>query len=268
MENKEITNLYKQRNSRKCSWFNPLDINRESSTPVDKGIKFSIIFPTRERTKLLKSFLDSIYKNTYCIEEIEVLIAIDEDDVTDYSFLTEYKFLQSFSVKRSLNFSQDYYNFLASKSKGSWIITANDDCMCETKNWDHTVYNILKVHNGVVYGFIEDGLGGFRVRGQREYCCFPLFGRIGYEALGYVFPGRIPTWGADIWAANLYHQVSSVVKLPITFRHYSYHNRSRQQDHISRRIASNQIFYSVRPGREEMEKLLNAMNKKKQMAEV
>ena len=230
---------------------------------IDSTMKFSFVFPTRERPHLLKNLLDSFVKNTDNMEEIEVLIAVDNDDRDSFNFLCSagYPFVKVYQVSRSLNFSRDYYSFLATKSTGRWIITINDDCVMETPSWDTKAYEVLKDKPGVVYGWIQDGIDGYRARGHGNYCCFPLFGREGYEALGYIFPTRVPTWGADIWAKNLYDQINSVVEIPITLRHYCHHNKTREQDHISKRIANSQVPFDMRPTYDEVNKLLAAKRK-------
>ncbi len=228
-------------------------------------MKFSIVFPTRERHDLLRNLLRSIAITTYDLNQVEVLIAIDDDDRASFDFVNGlgYSFVRTFQVERSLNFSQDYYTFLAKQSTGQWIITVNDDCVFETMGWDMFAYTMLKDLPSVVYGWIEDGIGSFRAHGQNEYCCFPLMGRGGFEALGYIFPSRIPTWGADLWAKKLYDQVEGVVKLPITIRHFCHHNQTREQDEINKRIANNQVQYDMRPTYDEINKLLAALKKER-----
>ena len=228
-------------------------------------MKFSIVFPTRERPLLLNALLRSIHATTHRIEDIEVLIATDEDDKITRDFLlsTHFEFVKVFYVQRSLNFSQDYYTFLAKQSTGQWIITANDDCVFETPNWDELAYGTLMDQPSVVYGWSEDGLGEFRAHGHGEYCCFPLQGRGGFEALGYIFPSRIPTWGADLWAKKLYDQIDSVVKLPIVVRHFCHHNNTREQDEVNKRIANNQIHFDIRPTYDEINILLRALKNQK-----
>lgn len=224
-------------------------------------MKFSIIFPTRERPQLLKNVLDSIKEKSCTIEDVEVLLALDIDDITDYTFLDFYSFVNPFRVTRSLNFSKDYYNFLAQQSCGRWIITANDDCVFETQDWDSLAYEVLKDKPGVIYGWIEDHLGPWRAKGHGNYCCFPLQGRAGFEALGYIFPFRVPTWGADIWTKYLYDQVGSIINIPISIKHYCYHNKTREQDHISKRIQNSQVPFDFRPNYDEINILLSQLKK-------
>lgn len=228
-------------------------------------MNFSVVFPTRNRIDLLKNLLDSIQENTEDLSRIEVLIAVDEDDVATQKFIHDspYLFVRMFVGKRSLNFSKDYYTYLAFQSTGRWVIACNDDCVFETKNWDTLAYEVLKDKPGVIYGWSEDGIGEYRAHGHGNYCCFPLQGRAGIEALGYFFPSRIPTWGADIWIKNLYDQVRSVVQLPITIKHYCYHNYTREQDEVNKHIQNNQVHYDVRPGYDEVNKLLKVIRQQK-----
>lgn len=232
--------------------------------------KFSIIFPSRERVDLLKRCIESIMDNAYNLLDIEILVAIDEDDVISRKYACSvppisHGILQWHVVKRSLNFSRDYYTFLATQSTGRWIITANDDGLFTTKDWDLKAYEVLKDKPGVIYGWIEDNLGGFRAKGHGNYCCFPLQGRKGFEALGYIFPARVPTWGADIWAKGLYDQVGSNVVVPITISHFCHHNKTRDQDAVSKRIAMNQVPFDMKPTYEEVNKLLGALRAESQL---
>lgn len=223
-------------------------------------MNFSIIYPTRERWDLLKKALDSVRDKTLDIENVEVLLAIDDDDTTDYEFLKQYSFVRPYIVKRSLNFSKDYYTFLAFKSTGRWIITSNDDGEFCTKNWDKIAFEALHDKPNVIYGYIDDGLTGFKARGGGRYCCFPLQGRAGVEAMGFVFPSRIPIWGADLWTRNTYDAINSCVDIPMKIMHYCHHNRTRTQDGVSMRIAQNQSPYSIRPQQAEIEALFKALH--------
>ncbi len=236
-------------------------------------MNFSIVLPSRERPALLRTLLDSIALTTKDIENVEVLIAIDEDDTVNKEFFAQNKwgFVQVFEVKRSLNFSRDYYNFLARKTTGKWIIACNDDATFFTPHWDFIAAKVLNEFVGkgpnVVHGWIQDNLGKWRAPGHGDYCCFPLFGRDGFEAMGQrVFPDRIPTWGADIWTKKLYDHVERVVHLPMTIDHACHHNFTREQDAVSRRIMENQVPFDVEPTYDEINCLIRAMRPVKEQA--
>lgn len=229
-------------------------------------MKFSIILPTRERPELMMQLLTSIANTTKELDQIEVLVAIDADDTVSQTFFSQNKwgFVQVFEVTRSLNFSKDYYNMLAKNSKGKWIMVCNDDGKFTTPHWDFMAEKVLNEYIGtgpnLVYGWIQDNLGQWRAPGHGDYCCFPLFGRTGYEALGErIFPERIPTWGADIWSKKIYDQIDRVVHLPMTVEHLCHHNMTREQDHVSRRIMENQVPFNVEPAYDEINALLAVM---------
>ncbi len=213
---------------------------------------------------------NSIHDNTRNFDDIEVLVAVDEDDKITREYIDNHKdfsFVKWFIVKRSLNFSRDYYTFLAANSSGKWIIACNDDAMFETKDWDVIAEKTLNEYIGngpnVVYGWIEDGLGEFHAKGCGKYCCFPLIGRDGFDALGCVFPDRIPIWGADIWIRKLYDNIDRVVDLPIRIKHICYHAGNRDQDHINKYIINNQTSYDVNPSYDEINRLMNHYKKLK-----
>lgn len=233
--------------------------------------KFTIVFPTRERVELLDRLLKSIQLNTNNLDAIEVIIAVDTDDHKSKLYYNsrgvKYGFVKLFVVKRSLNFSRDYYNFLAAQGTGRWIIACNDDAEFATKDWDVMAEYTLNKYIGdtanVVYGWIDDDFKeSNRAAGHGKYCCFPLIGREGFNALGYVFPPSIPTWGADIWMCRLYNTIDRAVVLPIQIKHLCHHNQTREQDHISKRIAQNQVDFDITPRYSEVNSLLEALRTK------
>lgn len=222
--------------------------------------KFSIIFPTRERVDLLKNILGSIAGTTANIKDIEVLVAYDEDDTATKNFIQLnsglYPFVSWNMTKQSKNFSKDYYNWLFTMSTGKWIIVCNDDSEFRTQGWDTIAENAINAYIGnkpsVFMGWIEDGLGDARLFDMANYCCFPLFGRDGVKAVGYIFPERIPTWGADIWARKLYDTIGRVVVLPFTIFHLNHWNHTRPQDAVNKRIQDGYRYNPVEPSKGEI----------------
>ncbi len=230
--------------------------------------KFTIVFPTRERIELLNALLLSIESKTKNLNDIEVLIAVDNDDQGTLLFLANkwahHPWVVPYAVQRSLNFSRDYYSYLARAGTGKWIIACNDDAEFQTQDWDVAAAATLSEYIGdgpnVVMGWIEDRLGeDFRAKGHGKYCCFPLIGRDGFNALDAVFPERIPTWGADIWIRKLYDNIKRVVEVPIVISHNCYHNKTRAEDHINKHVQENQVGYDVTPAYSEINPLLKML---------
>jgi len=227
--------------------------------------KFSIIFPTRERPGLLKNILHSILSTVSNEEDIEVLVAYDDDDQKTKEFINAFGnghgIIRWVECKRSLNFSRDYYSHCAKMATGRWLLICNDDAEFRTMSWDVLADQVLSEAVGtgpdVIYGWVEDGLGKHRMSQFNDYTCFPILGKAGVDALGCVFPDDIPTWGADIWARYLYGQIRRVVKVPITVFHLSHHNGEREQDAINKRIQNNQVQFSMHPTDDQ----INTLNK-------
>ena len=228
-------------------------------------IDFSIVFPSRDHHVLLTNLLASISTNTKDINRTEVLVAIDDDDQAMQEFVKthDYTFVKFFTVPRSLNFSRDYYTYLYKQSRGKWIIACNDDAEFITQEWDvkakATLEAYIKTGHNVVYGWIEDMLGPYRLTQFGNYSCFPLLGREGIDTLGYYFPEDIPTWGADLWCENLYRSIGRIITLPIVIKHISVHNKLRSADDIHRRIASNQVSCDFRPKNEQINTLIRKL---------
>lgn len=231
---------------------------------------FSIVFPSRERPQLITNLLDSIRNMTKELDKIEVLVAIDSDDkdMEKYMQISKYRFVKFFQVERSLNFSRDYYSFLTAQSTGRWVIACNDDAEFMTQGWDEIAKRTLEGYlNGgpnIVYGWIEDMLGKHRLTQFGNYCCFPLLGREGIDALKCFFPDRIPTWGADIWAEKIYNHIGRTVRIPMMIRHISIHNGLRAPDAIYQRIASNQVACEMNPTNDEINSLIAAIKAKRE----
>ena len=92
---------------------------------LDPKLKISLLLPTRKRVKLLQRSIDSILNTVSSIDNIEILIAIDSDDLgtTEYLNTVLVPNFQSRNINmRAFTFErQGYaklhllYNYLATK---------------------------------------------------------------------------------------------------------------------------------------------------------
>lgn len=204
---------------------------------------FSIIFPSRERVSLLATMIDSIGNQSADLSNVEVLVGIDDDDKATHEakpqLETTYPFCKLYSRSRSRMLNQDYINWLASMSKGKYLIICNDDARFATKNWDKIAVAKLDEYlkdkpDGIVYGYISDLLID---RHGMGYCCFPLVSSAAYKILGWAMPGEYPSWNADIVCWEVYRAIGRLLDLSeITIEHISYHTGKRARDHISHNV--------------------------------
>ena len=101
----------------------------------------SIILPTRNRLKLFTESVESLLSTVSSVDNIEILVAMDDDDFETVSEIQ--KFIENKPYIKLFLFTRKYYhglheyvNFLANKASGKFIMTWNDDCLMETKDWD------------------------------------------------------------------------------------------------------------------------------------
>lgn len=138
--------------------------------------KISVLIPSRKRAELLK---DSI--KGWVHKDVELLVAIDEDD--DIEPYEEISSIVIYVTKRyGYENLHEYYNFLAKKAKGDWLMVGNDDGYMLTKDWPYKITQdpsypqVLNVWNE------QDNL-------------FPLISRAWYEATGHFAPNtHIDSW--------------------------------------------------------------------------
>ena len=104
--------------------------------------KISILLPSRGRTQPLLDSIDSLLTTANKPERIEILLAIDNDDIEVLSFvhsaiLPRFQNVKLF-VTAPLGYGKltAYYNTLAGLAHGYWIMIWNDDAKMLNKGWD------------------------------------------------------------------------------------------------------------------------------------
>jgi len=107
---------------------------------------FSILIPTRKRTKLLHRAINSILDTKSSETTIEFVLGIDDDDIDTQEYLREVlvKELQEknivlrayISPRAGYNKLHTYFNNLGFHSMGRWMLLCSDDSLMLDKNWD------------------------------------------------------------------------------------------------------------------------------------
>lgn len=88
----------------------------------------SILVPSRERPELLMESLRSLGDR-----DVEFLIRLDEDD----PLLESYADIPHTIIGPGYGYSglMSYYNELAARATGDWVMLWNDDCIMQTPDW-------------------------------------------------------------------------------------------------------------------------------------
>lgn len=184
-------------------------------------IRISVIVPVRSNMKAFYDLMESLLATTACPEEIEVLAAHDEDDKvflhhTD-CLIDEFGFfnLRFFEQERSEHFSKDYWNYLAKKAQGRFIINVALGCRFKTQKWDRIVYKKMHEHSKVVgddliHGLIKDNIPRHGEDPKYpNFSCHPVVSREHVKALGYLFDERNWVWGCDQCVTILYKALNA-----------------------------------------------------------
>lgn len=115
---------------------------------------------------------------------IEVLLAVDEDDPTDYaSWWSDY----IVTPRHGYAGLHCYYNALAKQARGQWLLLWNDDAIMATDEWD----KIVRSHEPNVV------LSPSTV--HNPLCTFPIVPRRFVEAIGHFsLNAHCDTWWQEI----------------------------------------------------------------------
>ena len=110
-------------------------------------MKLSILCPTRRRYERLVQSLDTLFDKSSGDNELELLLAFDDDDLStrdkckkyiDENFKdveTKYSITERYSYVH-LN---KYINDLCAIATGDWLVFWSDDVLMETQDWDKII---------------------------------------------------------------------------------------------------------------------------------
>ena len=133
--------------------------------------RFSFLLPTRGRPGLVQRFFQSIFDTAHCIEEIEVILCLDDDDLKSQDISDE-----RLSIKKVV-FPRGSSMGVLSKacfeaSSGRYVILINDDVIIRTKNWDKMI--------STVFSAFQDDIALIHVNDllfKESLCTFPILSR-------------------------------------------------------------------------------------------
>jgi hypothetical protein len=213
--------------------------------------QFSLVIPTRERIAELHRLFASLAATVETPSEIEILLAIDNDDfstIQTLPFLNE-KFPQ-FTIKPCFRDSsgefvfinRDYYNWLAEQSTGKYIWVSADDLVYNVLHWDTLIARYIE-------SYLADKPDRIMCAGIKDntpkpsphlppFPCFPLVTREAFNYFKFVLHPFVPTWGADYllyllyFGAERYYLIDDAVYL----NHISYHTHQCEADKVTKRI--------------------------------
>jgi hypothetical protein len=101
--------------------------------PEDVTVTISVLVASRERPALLRESIASLGEG-----DLEILIRVDHDDPR----LDEYREFSTPMIGPPHGYDglHVYYNQLAERARGDWLVLWNDDCIMQTSNWIEIVH--------------------------------------------------------------------------------------------------------------------------------
>lgn len=161
----------------------------------------SVLVPSRERPELLRRSLRSLGER-----DIEVLIRVDEDDPS----LAAYTELPGVSVgpRHGYRGLHHYYNELAARATGEWLMIWNDDALMMTAGWTQI---IGRYHGKMVVLNPNTNHDNWKI----DMNVFPIVPRRMYELLGHISLSL----HNDSWLEFVGRGAGIMVRVPILVHH-------------------------------------------------
>ena len=186
-------------------------------------MRISIIVPVRSDLKAFFELMDSIRQTIKIPEEIEIIAGFDNDDRV-FAFCAsalqqEYKGLnlEFHRRDRSEYFSRDYWNWLAKKATGRWIVNVALGCKFLTDGWDEIIRSKMGCHaekfgDDLVHGLIKDNIPRHGEDPKfPHFSCHPVVSKKHIDILGYLFDERNWAWGCDQCVTILYKALNVIL---------------------------------------------------------
>jgi len=147
----------------------------------DQNIVISLLLPTRKRLLYLNNFIDSLLKRTDVLNNIEVIIYIDDDDISSKEFF--HKDISYTKITGPRLTMGEYNSVCYHFSSGKIIMLVNDDVVIETNNWDSLLVHQLEKFDDEIYLAYPDDDSN-----HGKLSTFPVLSRKTCEALVYPYP--------------------------------------------------------------------------------
>ena len=177
----------------------------------------SVLIPSRNRLTMLEENTKRLLDLAANPENMEILVVADPDDPATIAFSPDYPCpVHVFTVSERLGYAglHTYYNTLAEKAAGDWLMIYGDDVQMRTEGWDE---------------IIEDHMPNLLFMGHNDHSwanVFPIVPRSWYETLGHL--SLLPP--VDSWVQDIAEKMGRQVKIPVQVVHDAPHLTGRAAD--------------------------------------
>lgn len=122
--------------------------------------RISVLCPTRGRWEKLVVSMTSLLDKADTPGQVEILLAVDPDEATEArrAYLESLPFVRLWVTPERYGYQhlEKYYNGLAERAQGDWLMLWNDDAIMQTRGWDIVVVRhepalLFPGHNGPMH---------------------------------------------------------------------------------------------------------------------
>lgn len=195
---------------------------------MSKRIAFSILMPARRRPEDAVRALASLRDHAANADALQYLVRCDTDDrATADHIKREFPKARVIAGKRyGYRGLHRYYNQLARRATGEWLVTWNDDAFMQEDYWDVLV---------------STAATPVCVIGQTGSVAFPIVSRGAYEAVGRVFARGCCV--DSLWE-HAAHRAGCLVRVALGIDHQYQRNDEIKQDNGTFDMDESKVAYS------------------------
>lgn len=185
---------------------------------MTKIVQFSFLLPTRDRPDLVARFFQSIVDTTECLEDLEIVLCVDDDDLASQNISHDRLNIKKVVIPKGATMGT--LNRAAFEAScGRYVMLINDDVILRTKNWDRMV--------AAAFSSFQDDIGLIHVNDllfQEKLCTFPMLSRRACLEIG-ICPAEYRRYRIDDHIYDTYNMLAylghkRIVYLPdVIFEH-------------------------------------------------
>lgn len=160
----------------------------------------SLLLPTRNRPDFVTRLFDSIAAKTFCPDQVEVILYVDEDDTDSHDLdSTDFRVVRIVGPALTMG---GYNSACFEKAQGDVLILANDDMVIRTPGWDDRIRAMDAEFEDKIYlGYAND------LFKKSRFCTFPILSRRTCELLADPYPAAYRRAFIDVHLFDIFKRL-------------------------------------------------------------
>ncbi len=217
--------------------------------PLKTTKKISLLLPTRKRVERANAFLKSVVDTAACLEKIEVVAAVDDDDQESQALVSPHaKLLLRKAIGPRARMGELNTRCLR-EAKGDIIMLVNDDILIRSKDWDTHLRDADQLFSDGIYLFhVKDGFK------NEKFPIFPILSKRFCDLIQDPYPAEFGGDGNDTHLYDIFLRLQDlgherIIYLPdVFFEHMHYKLGKAENDAVYQsrcHLDGNKTFYNL-----------------------